>query len=72
MENPNNFTVEERARFYQKLYEQEKIKNDDLIKLIGRFTAWFLELVCKSATAENGQIQKEFDALSKALRHKAN
>lgn len=65
-------SVEERARFYQKLYVQEKQKNDDLIKLIGKFTAWFLNLVTNAATAENDKIKKEFDALSKALRHKAN
>lgn len=68
----NTLSPESRAILYQKLYNEEKAKNDELVKLIGKFTAWFLGLVCQSATAENDQIQREFEALSKALRHKAN
>ncbi len=68
----NTMTSEQRAVFYQKLFTQEKQKNEDLIKLLGKFTAWFLEIVSKAATEQNDQIKKEYDALSKALRFKAN
>jgi hypothetical protein len=74
-EETKNFTSEERAVFYQKMYQRECQKTKDLERFIGRFVAWIYSLV-ETATinfeATNEQVKKEFEALSKALRSKAN
>lgn len=71
----NTFTSEERAVFYQKLYEAERDKVAELERLIGKFFAWILsmiEIASQEFKATDDQIKKEFEALSKALRSKAN
>lgn len=71
----NTFSSEERAVFYQKLYEAEREKVAEFERLIGKFVAWFLSMIEKASQdfkVTDDQIKKEFEALSKALRSKAN